>query len=47
MSRLIAVERPSDIPSPLRETPTGRLLEFHNLERDLEVYERAEILIGM
>ena len=47
MSRLIAVDRPSDIPSPLWGTPTGRLLEFHNLEREFEVYERAEILIGM
>ncbi|HET9334752.1 MAG TPA: carbonic anhydrase [Gemmatimonadota bacterium] len=47
MSRLIPVERPSDIPSPLRGSPTGRLLEFHNLEREFDVYERAEILIGM
>jgi carbonic anhydrase len=47
MSSLIAVDRASDIPSPLRETPLGRLLEYHNLQRELDVYERAELLIGM
>lgn len=45
--RLIAVRSLEDIPPPLRDTPTGRLLEYHNLERPLDRYDRAAILIGM
>jgi carbonic anhydrase len=46
-SRLIPVQRPEDIPERLRSTPIGRLLEYHNLGRAFEPYERAELLIGM
>lgn len=47
MDRLIAVDSPADIPPALRGTPAGRLLEYHNLGRRREAYERAELLIGM
>ena len=47
MDPLIPVERASDIPASLRDTPCGRLLEYHNLARPLDVYDRAALLIGM
>ena len=47
MNRLISVEGLADIPPPLRGTPAARLLEYHNLGRDLDPCDRAEILIGM
>jgi carbonic anhydrase len=47
MDRLIAVDSPADIPSALRGTPAGRLLEYHNLGRRRRTYDRAELLIGM
>lgn len=47
MDRVIAVDRVADIPQPMRDTPAARLLEYHNLGRDLDPYDRAEILIGM
>jgi carbonic anhydrase len=47
MDRLIAVESMADMPSDLRGTPAGRLLEYHNLGRELDSYDRAELLIGM
>jgi carbonic anhydrase len=46
-SRLIPVQRLEDIPERLRSTPVGLLLEYHNLGREFEPYERAELLIGM
>lgn len=47
MDRLIPVERASDIPPALRDTPCGRLLEYHNLGRPFDAYDRAALLIGM
>jgi carbonic anhydrase len=47
MYRLIDVENVADIPPLLRDTPAARLLEYHNLGRKLDVYDRAELLIGM
>lgn len=29
------------------ETPIGLLLEYHNLNRPLEIYDKAQLLIGM
>jgi carbonic anhydrase len=46
-SRLAAVEKPSDIPPEMRDTPIGLFLEYHNLGRPFDVYERAQMLIGM
>ncbi len=45
--RLIAVRDPDDIPSRWRDTPIGRLLEYHNLDRPFDSYDRAALLIGM
>ena len=47
MDRLIAVKSVTDIPPGLRDSPAGRLLEYHNLGRELDTYDRAELLIGM
>jgi len=47
MKRLLPVTSKSDIPSLYRETPIGRLLEYHNLRRSHESYTKAELLIGM
>ena len=49
MDRLRPVRRPDDIPPQYRETPIGRFLEYHNLERSFadERYTSAEMLIGM
>jgi carbonic anhydrase len=47
MDRLIPVEREADVPEQLRSTPIGKLLEYHNLDRPLDAYTRAELLIGM
>jgi carbonic anhydrase len=47
MNRLLTIASKSDIPPQYRETPIGRLFEFHNLNRDLLPYTSAELLIGM
>ena len=47
MDRVIAVDGVADIPPLLRGTPAARLLEYHNLGRELNACDRAEILIGM
>jgi carbonic anhydrase len=47
MNRLVAVENEQDIFPEYRGTPIGRLLEYHNIERDFDAYTRAELLIGM
>jgi carbonic anhydrase len=41
------VESDRDIPSPLRETPIGELLQYHNLGRDTATVEAPRLLIGM
>lgn len=47
MARFVAIECAADIPSAIGDTPAGRLLEYHNLGRLHDVYERAAILVGM
>ena len=47
MNRLVPVETPDDIFPELRDTPVGKLLEYHNLSRPYEPYEKAEVLVGM
>lgn len=47
MNRLVAVSKTADIFPQYRETPIGRLLEYHNLNRPFEVYSSASLLIGM
>jgi len=47
MHRLLPVTAINDISPQYRETPIGRLLEYHNLNRPLESYSAASLLIGM
>lgn len=47
MSHLIPVKSVADIPDEYKGTPIGLLLEYHNLDRTFETYERAELLVGM
>ena len=47
MEQLIPVLKKEDIFPQYQDTPIGRLLEFHNLERSFETYQNANLLIGM
>ncbi|MDH5720904.1 MAG: carbonic anhydrase [Spirochaetia bacterium] len=47
MERLIPINKQEDILSQYKDTPIGRLLEYHNLNRDFEELENAQLLIGM
>lgn len=47
MDRLIPINSPNDIPKGYRSTPIGLLLEYHNLNRPLESYTTAALLVGM
>jgi len=47
MDRLISVNKKEDILPEYRETPIGLFLEYHNLNREFESYEKAQLLIGM
>ena len=47
MKRIISVEKTEDIFPEYRDTPVGRLLEYHNLNRPYEIYNEAKLLIGM
>lgn len=47
MNKLRPVESPDDIELEYRNTPIGLLLEYHNLNRPYENYERAQLLVGM
>ncbi len=47
MSALIPVTSVDDILPQYRDTPIGRLLEYHNLDRPFDTYQSAQILIGM
>ncbi|HEX3051967.1 MAG TPA: carbonic anhydrase [Aggregatilineaceae bacterium] len=44
---LVPIQHPDDIFPVYQSTPIGHLLEYHNLARPLDVYTRAELLIGM
>lgn len=47
MTKLTPVSSIEDIPQELIDTPIGLLLEYHNLNRTLDEYSQAQILIGM
>jgi carbonic anhydrase len=47
MHRLLPIESKDAIPKEYRDTPIGLLLEYHNLDRPFEIYERAKLLVGM
>jgi len=44
---LISIQTPEDILPKYRNTPIGKLLEYHNLNRQFESYQNAQLLIGM
>lgn len=47
MERLASIESVSDIFIEYRNTPIGRLLEYHNLKRPFETHPTAQLLVGM
>lgn len=47
MPQILPVTSPNDILEEYKNTPVGRLLEYHNLNRNLDHYEKAELLVGM
>lgn len=47
INRLIPVESENDILPEYRNTPIGLLLEYHNLDRSFQQYQKAQLLIGM
>jgi carbonic anhydrase len=47
MQRLLEVDSPDSIPVRFRNSPIALLLEYHNLDRPFESYDRARLLVGM
>lgn len=47
MNRLIKISSPDDILPEYRQAPIGLLLEYHNLGRNPDPYNSAQLLIGM
>ncbi len=47
MNNLIPINSTDDIFPEYRQTPIGLLLEYHNLNRPLETYDKAQLLVGM
>jgi carbonic anhydrase len=47
MNKLLPVNSVSDILPDYIDTPIGLLLEYHNLDRPYESYEKAQLLVGM
>ena len=47
MNKLIPVKKKEDILPEYRNTPIGLLLEYHNLSRQQEAYDSAQLLVGM
>ncbi len=47
MEKLIAICEVDDIPLEYKDTPIGLLLEYHNLGRPFDVYNKASLLVGM
>ena len=47
MNRLLSIQSTDDILPEYRQTPIGLLLEYHNLNRPLDTYDKAQLLVGM
>lgn len=47
MNRLKSISNADDIPERYRGTPIGSLLEYQNLNRPAERYDKAQLLVGM
>jgi len=44
---LISIHTAEDILPEYRNSPIGKLLEYHNLDKPFESYTKAELLVGM
>jgi len=47
MHRLTKISTIADIFPEYRQTPIGLLLEYHNLNRPFDSYDKAQLLVGM
>jgi len=47
MSNLIEINSKTDILSQYQNTPIGLLLEYHNLNKQKDQYDSADLLVGM
>jgi carbonic anhydrase len=47
MNSLLSINSTDDILPQYRQTPIGLLLEYHNLNRPIKIYDKARLLIGM
>ena len=47
MEKLTAINSVKDILPEYQQTPVGLLLEYHNLNRPYETFDKAQLLIGM
>jgi carbonic anhydrase len=47
MNRLLSIHSKDDILPEYQQTPIGLLLEYHNLDRPHQTYDKAELLVGM
>lgn len=47
MNKRISINSKEDIPKKYQQTPIGLLLEYHNLNRPFDTYDKAQLLIGM
>lgn len=47
MNRLISISKQDHIPQAYQNSPIGFLLEYHNLRRTPDIFQKAALLIGM
>jgi carbonic anhydrase len=47
MDRLFSINKIEDIPEQIRQTPVGELLQYQNMQRELEPCSAARLLVGM
>ncbi len=46
-SQIVKIEKESDIPNELAQTPIGQLLRYQNLSAPFKIHDKAEMLVGM
>jgi len=47
VTSLLKVQNKDDIPEPWQNFPIGPLLQYHNLGRPPDPYEKAQLLVSM
>jgi carbonic anhydrase len=47
MDRLVKINSPEDIYPEYRNTPIGDLIEYQNLDKPYESFDKAQLLVGM